>query len=137
MQIILTELQKSTLAGHATCCEPNESCAILFGDMTPGAATVSGICLTENAKESATEFAVPDEQLLRAYQAAERDGVSVVGIFHSHPGSEAYPSRTDARFMECNPVVWLIYSGTRKEFRAFVLDGTIKEIPIVEPSTPL
>lgn len=137
MQIILTEQQKRILAGHARSCEPNESCAILFGSMTTEAVTVSDIFLTENAKESATEFAVPDGQLLRAYQKAEDAGTAIIGIFHSHPNSEAYPSDTDVKFMECNPVVWLIYSGTRREFRAFVADGRIAEIRMAGPADTL
>ena len=65
-------------------------------------------------------FSIAPDQLLGAYRAAERRGLEVIGIFHSHPASGAAPSDTDMRFMRTNPVVWVIYSGQTKEFRAHV-----------------
>ncbi len=61
---------------------------------------------------------------------AEEKNLDVIAIFHSHPSSDAIPSNTDRKFMETNPVVWIIYSGVTEEFRAYVLDSEVKEIPI-------
>ena len=61
---------------------------------------------------------------------AEEKNLDVVGIFHSHPNSQAIPSPTDKKFMHSNPVVWLIYSGEEKNFRAYILESEIIEIPI-------
>ena len=49
--------------------------------------------------------------------------MEVIAIFHSHPNSDAYPSSTDKKFMKCNPVVWIIYSGINKNFRAHILES--------------
>jgi proteasome lid subunit RPN8/RPN11 len=35
--------------------------------------------------------------LLRAYRRADEEGIDVLGVFHSHTHSEAYPSPTDVR----------------------------------------
>jgi len=56
----------------------------------------------------------------------------VIGIFHSHPNSDAYPSNTDEKFMKSNPVVWIIYSGINKDFKAYFLESDIVEIEIEE-----
>ena len=56
--------------------------------------------------------------------------MEIVGIFHSHPNSEAYPSNTDKKFMYSNPVVWVIYSGISNEFKAYVLESNVLEILI-------
>ena len=56
--------------------------------------------------------------------------MEVVGIFHSHPNSEAYPSGTDKKFMNSNPVVWVIYSGISNDFKAYVLESDILEVSI-------
>ena len=40
--------------------------------------------------------------------------IEVIGIFHSHPNSDAFPSKTDKKFMQSNPVVWIIYSESIK-----------------------
>ena len=63
---------------------------------------------------------------------AENKKMEVIGIFHSHPNSDAFPSNTDKKFMQSNPVAWIIYSGINKNFRAFILDSETKEIPIKE-----
>ncbi len=70
--------------------------------------------------------------MIEGYKIAEEKKVDVIGIFHSHPNSEAYPSNTDKKFMQSNPVAWLIYSGANRDFRAYFLESEIKEIPIEE-----
>jgi len=58
--------------------------------------------------------------------------MEVIGIFHSHPNSDAFPSSTDKKFMRSNPVAWVIYSGINKNFRAHVLESDSVEIQITE-----
>ncbi len=128
--VILTESQRQALQNHAQRHEPNESCAILYGKSDGSKTTVDGIFLTENVDESPANFTISDDELVAAYKRAEQDNTRVVGIFHSHPSSEAFPSITDRRFMEINPVVWIIYSGASLDFRAFVLEGQVREIKI-------
>ena len=86
--------------------------------------------LARNIEESPVNFTISNEELLKAYSLAEEKKLDVIGIFHSHPQSKAYPSNTDKKFMESNPVIWVIYSGTDENFRAFYLDSEIIEIPI-------
>ena len=127
-KIILSQSDKKILTEHAENEKPNESCAILFGKDN----TVSEVFLTKNTEESPVNFTISNEQLIEGYKIAEEKKIEVIGIFHSHPNSEAYPSNTDKKFMQSNPVVWIIYSGTNKDFRAFVLESEIKEILIQE-----
>jgi len=127
-KIILSDSDKKILSQHAENEKPNESCAILFGKED----TVSEIFLTKNIEESPVNFTISNEQLIEGYKIAEEKKVDVIGIFHSHPSSEAYPSNTDKKFMQSNPVAWVIYSGTTKDFRAYLLESEIKEIPIEE-----
>lgn len=129
-RIILTEYQKKLLSEHAKNENPNESCAILFGSSDKKTNTVKEIFLTKNIEESPVNFTISNEQLIEGYKIAEDKKMDVVGIFHSHPSSEAYPSKTDIKFMQSNPVVWLIYSGISDEFKAFVLESKVLEIPI-------
>jgi len=63
---------------------------------------------------------------------AEEKEMEVISIFHSHPNSDAYPSSTDKKFMQSNPVVWIIYSGINKNFRAHILESDSIEIQIEE-----
>jgi len=127
-KIILTELDKRTLAAHSENQKPNEACAILFGKDN----LVSELFLTENIDASPVNFTISNDQLIEAYKIAEEKHLAVIGIFHSHPNSDAFPSSTDMKFMQSNPVAWVIYSGVGKNFRAFVLESEITEVFIDE-----
>ncbi|MBL7001273.1 MAG: M67 family metallopeptidase [Nitrosopumilus sp.] len=127
-KIILSQSDKKILTEHAENAKPNESCAILFGKDD----SVSEVFLTNNIEESPINFTISNEQLIEGYNVAEEKKVEVIGIFHSHPNSDAYPSNTDKKFMHSNPVVWIIYSGINKDFKAYILESDIIEIPIDE-----
>ena len=126
-KIILSQSIKEILRKHAENEQPNESCAILFGKKN----VVSDTFLTKNIEESPVNFTIANEQLIKAYQTAEQKELEVIGIFHSHPNSTAFPSNTDKKFMQSNPVVWVIYSGENKNFRAYLLDVEVQEIQII------
>jgi len=126
--IILSQSDKKTLSEYSENQKPNESCALLFGKDNQ----VSDLFLTENIEKSPVNFTISNKQLIEGYKIAEEKKVGVIGIFHSHPNSVAYPSNTDKKFMQSNPVVWIIYSGINKNFKAFLLESNIIEIPIIE-----
>ena len=129
-KLILTDLQKQILYNHAETEKPNESCAILFGKEENRECTIEKIFLAENIENSPVNFTISAEQRLEADRIEKETGLKIIGIFHSHPNSKAYPSNTDKKFMSLNPVVWIIFSGISKEFKAFILDSEILEIPI-------
>ncbi len=129
-KIILKKSQKKLLLEHAENEKPNESCAILFGTVNDEKSIVNEVFLTKNIEESPVNFTISNDQLIEGYKLAEEKKLEVIGIFHSHPDSVAYPSGTDKKFMLTNPVVWIIYSGISREFRSYVLETDIIEIPI-------
>jgi proteasome lid subunit RPN8/RPN11 len=115
----LTEIAKDAL--------PNESCAFLLGHNDK----VVKILPMRNSDESPVTFSIEPAELLDAYNLAESKGMQVIAIFHSHP-AKPWPSSTDIKFMEINPVVWVIYSTTESRLKAFVYDDDdfVKEIDI-------
>ncbi len=125
-KIKLSQIDKKILSEYSENQKPNESCALLFGKDN----IVMDLFLTENIEKSSVNFTISNKQLIEGYKIAEEKNMEVVGIFHSHPDSEAYPSNTDKKFMQSNPVVWIIYSGINKNFRAYFLESEIAEIPI-------
>jgi proteasome lid subunit RPN8/RPN11 len=127
-KIILKQSDKKILSQYSENQKPKESCALLFGKDNQ----VLDIFLTENIEESSINFTISNEQLIEGYKIAEEKKMEVIGIFHSHPNSDAFPSNTDKKFMQSNPVVWIIYSGINKNFRAFVLESDSVEIQIEE-----
>ena len=131
-QIILSKLQQKILLDHTCKEEPNEACAILYGNKIKEKNTVKEIWLTKNSNPSPIEFTLSAEQTWEMDQKRKEFNLEIIGIFHSHPKGEALPSSTDKKFMQNNPYVWIIYSGINKNFRAFILESDSIEIPIEE-----
>ncbi|HEU0046259.1 MAG TPA: M67 family metallopeptidase [Nitrososphaera sp.] len=125
MEISLAQTQIEQLTRLARSSLPNESCAFLLGKND----RVVEILAMQNADQSAISFSIEPQDVLRAYDVAESKKLQVIGIFHSHPARPA-PSNTDKKFMEINPVVWLIYSTTEQEFKAYVYDSDVREVAV-------
>ena len=128
--IVLAQKEKDKLVTHAISEQPSESCAMLFGKKIGDNWNVKEVFLTQNIDDSQTNFTISPEELLKGYQIAEKNQLEVVGIFHSHPNSDAIPSNTDKKFMQNNPVPWIIFSGVNNDLKAYLLDSDIIEIPI-------
>ena len=128
--VVLAQKEKDKLVTHAISEQPSESCAMLFGKKIGDNWNVKEVFLTQNIDDSQTNFTISPEELLKGYQIAEKNQLEVVGIFHSHPNSDAIPSNTDKKFMQNNPVPWIIFSGVNNDLKAYLLDSTIIEIQI-------
>ena len=118
------------LVKHARNNTPNESCAILFGRIENDHFTVKDVFLTKNIQDSPVNFTISNEDLIKGYEEAAKRNLDVVGIFHSHPYSSAYPSLTDQKYMEINPVPWIIFSTKSHEFKAYVFDSKIMPVDL-------
>ena len=123
--IVLSQDQIDILVKHARNYAPNESCAILFGKTENDHFTVKDVFLTKNTENSPVNFTISNEELIKGYQEAEKRKLDVVGIFHSHLDSEAFPSLTDQKYMEINPVPWIIFSNKTEQFRAYIFDSKV------------
>jgi [CysO sulfur-carrier protein]-S-L-cysteine hydrolase len=123
--IILTRNQINTLTNHSKENLPNESCSILFGNIGNNQVIIKEIFLTKNIENSPASFTISNEELIKAYSEAEKKKIDVSGIFHSHPASVAYPSSTDKKYMECNPVPWVIFSNLNNEFKAYIYNSDV------------
>jgi len=129
-EIILNQAQVDSLIEHSTKSHPNESCAMLLGTYSNQQWNVKEVFLTNNMEQSETNFTISPEELLHGHQLAEKKQLELVGVFHSHPNSNAVPSDTDKKYMKGNPVPWLIFSGINNELNAFMLDISVEEISI-------
>ena len=131
-EILLNQKQVDILIEHSEKSRPNESCAMLLGSHNDQQWNVKEVFLTRNADTNSEEtFTISPEDLLYGYKLAEEKHMELVGIFHSHPNSAATPSNTDRKFMKLNGnIPWIIFSGINTDFKAYILDEDIEEIPI-------
>ena len=128
--IILAQKEKDELITYAKGQHPSESFAMLLGKKVDGAWNVKEVFLTQNIDNSQINFTISPEELLKGYQLAEKMHLELVGVFHSHPNSDATPSSTDKTFMQNNPVPWIIFSCVNNSLKAYLLDSDVIEIPI-------
>ena len=89
-----------------------------------------------NAARSARLYTVEPRDLLRADRAAEKAGWSLVGVWHSHTHSPAYPSPTDIAAAP-DPLwhyVVVSLSDTEPVLRSYrIVDGQVLEEPVLTP----
>jgi [CysO sulfur-carrier protein]-S-L-cysteine hydrolase len=90
--LTLTSSDRATLIATCIRALPNEGCGLLIG--TPDG-VVREVVASANVADSAKVYEVEPTVLLRAYRRADSEGLAVIGVFHSHTHSEAYPSSTD------------------------------------------
>ncbi len=128
--LVLLQNHIELLTSHAKKNIPNESCAILFGKIENENFAVKDVFLAKNIEDSPVNFTISNDELIMAYSEAEKRNLEVIGIFHSHPDSIAYPSLTDKKYMEINPVPWVIFSNKNKEFKAYIFESEIMPISL-------
>ena len=64
---------------------------------TAGTGEVSAAYPCENADRSARTYTVDPRDYLRSMRDAESRGDEIIGVWHSHTHTDAYPSPTDVR----------------------------------------
>jgi [CysO sulfur-carrier protein]-S-L-cysteine hydrolase len=118
------------LVAHARAEYPNEACALLAG--RDGA--VERIYALPNAEASPTFYVVEPRAQLQVMTEMDDLGLDLVGIFHSHVATEAYPSRTDVELAAYPDATYLILSLADPDapvLRAFrIRDGRVDEEPV-------
>lgn len=90
--LTLNSVQRDNIVATCIRALPNEGCGLLLGTLE---GMVSEVLPSPNVAESAKLYEIDSRVLLRAYRRSEEMGLSVIGVFHSHTHSEAYPSPTD------------------------------------------
>jgi [CysO sulfur-carrier protein]-S-L-cysteine hydrolase len=118
------------MVAHARAEAPNECCGMIGG--RNGAAT--SIHRARNTEESPLRYVIHPSDQLRILEEIDERGEELAAIYHSHPGSPAYPSQTDINLAENWPdPLYVICSlaDREPEVRAFAIrDGEVEEVTI-------
>jgi proteasome lid subunit RPN8/RPN11 len=123
------------MVAHCLTGLPDEACGLLGGELATGQAVT---CYpTRNLAASAKLYTVDPREHLRADRDAEAAGYSIIGVFHSHTHTEAYPSPTDVA-QAPDPEWHYILVSLRDSLpvvRSYrIIDGSISEEPVrLEP----
>lgn len=81
-----------------------------------------------------TRYVIDPREQLKAFRAIEAAGDELVGIYHSHPLSQPYPSPTDRAEAHYPDAFYLLVSlrTGKPEIRAFRIgaDDFVSEVPV-------
>ena len=115
---------------------PHEACGLLAGPVDAAGDCVGDVSVIypcTNADESARTYTVDSRDLLRAMRDAESRGDELVGVWHSHTHTDAYPSDTDVRQAMEPGWVYVIVSlkHTDPVLRAYrIREGRTEEVDV-------
>lgn len=99
---------------------PREACGLLVGRRSGGTVRVERAIDAANvASDARSEFAIDPGAVVAAYLAAEGEGATVVGTWHSHPAGRAEPSAADAGGLWPEHVALIVAPRDARPVRAF------------------
>jgi proteasome lid subunit RPN8/RPN11 len=115
------------MIAHAREEAPNECCGMIGGADGSGTTVYRSI----NAEASPLRYSLDASDQFRIMQEMEKRGEELIGIYHSHTGSAAYPSQTDVNLAAYPDAVYVIVSledPQNPDLRGFwIRDGQIDE----------
>jgi proteasome lid subunit RPN8/RPN11 len=125
--LTLTPLHRDAIVAACIRALPNEGCGLLLGSAN---GEVTDVVASPNVADSAMIYEIDSRVLLRAYRRADDESLIVLGVFHSHTHSEAYPSPTDVRQAPDSEWHYVVVSlrDVPTVIRSFrIIDSTVSE----------
>ncbi len=127
----LSRDQAKALITHAQEEAPNECCGLLAGRN----GRVERVYPGTNVDHSPYTYLMDPKEQLAAFKDMEAAELDLVGIYHSHTHTAAYPSRTDVAKAFYPDAMYVIVSLAKRDapdIRAFrVADGQINEESVI------
>lgn len=128
--ISITETVRAAIQQQAFEARPLECCGLLSGenglitDIHP---------LRNDAEKPETRYFATPEELFAAMRHIREDGQSLLGVYHSHPRTPAYPSASDVEMAFYPEAYYFIISlEPQVELRAFKIEeAVIEKVEIV------
>ena len=133
--VALSREQFDSIVGHALENREQESCGILAGR----AGQVTEIHRARNVAETPrTRFLMDPHDILSITDQIDAAGLDLMGFYHSHTHTQAYPSPTDVAdwparwYPDAYCLICSLMEENRPVIRAFKIgeDGRISEEPL-------
>lgn len=128
--ISITDTVRAAIHEHALLARPSECCGLLSGsnglitDIHP---------LRNDADKPQTRYFATPEELFAAMRRIREAGQALLGVYHSHPRTQAYPSASDVEMAFYPEAFYFIISlEPQVELRAFKIEASrIEDVRIV------
>lgn len=125
--IKITREQLNQMIVHSRQEAPAEACGLLIGKQ----GRVQKVQKMTNIDDSHKKYLMDPKEQFEVFKKIREEGLKLVGIYHSHVASEAYPSKTDCE-MAFYDVAYFIVSLLKEEpvIKAFTIrEGKVEEQP--------
>src|SRR4051812_28339572 len=119
------------MVAHALDDLPNEACGLVAA--APATDKIERVYRCRNAAASSRLYEVEPVDHLKADRDAEGRGLEIIGVYHSHPPTDAHPSPTGVNQSPDPSWHYLLVSLKEPEpvLRSYrILDGAITEEPV-------
>jgi proteasome lid subunit RPN8/RPN11 len=130
-KVRLRESHRQEMFEHSLKERPNEACGLLAGKGDQ----VEKVYLARNREQSPVRYEIEPADLVRIFRAIDDADLQLLGIFHSHVFTQAYPSQTDVRLAYYPDAVYFLVSLINERapvLRGYsIVDGKIDDIEIV------
>lgn len=116
---------------------PNEACGLLGGTIDGDKKQIKKIYYLTNVDASREHFSMDPKEQFEAIKDMRKEGLQLIGNFHSHPESPSRPSEEDKRLAYDSKIRYLILSLMNREqpvLRAFeIKEGQVstEEIQLI------
>jgi proteasome lid subunit RPN8/RPN11 len=116
------------IRAHAERHYPEEGAGLLLGSLEGDERTVRSVLPLDNSfepPERGRRYQIDPSDMLKAEQLADQRGMSVVGVFHSHPDHPPTPSRFDEQWAVpwYSYLITTVHQGTAGKTRAWRMDS--------------
>jgi [CysO sulfur-carrier protein]-S-L-cysteine hydrolase len=143
MALIISKSDFQRVLDHCAAGLPNEACGILAGKGNK----VGKVYFMTNAKPGPAYYEMDAEEQFRVMKDIRDSGSEMVGLFHSHPAGQAYPSSIDVEkaywpgsqlpnYPDAVYVIVSLLDRARPVARGFSIEeGRVNEVPlsVIEP----
>jgi len=129
-QLIIPQHIFEEMIAHCKKGYPYEACGILAGEGN----VVSKIYTMTNIEKSPVSYLLDSKEQFNVMKDMRENSLSMVAIFHSHPSSAAYPSRTDVNLAFYEDAAYVIVSLIQSTpvVKGFsIKDEKIEEVGVV------
>ena len=121
--LALTAVLRDEIIAHCRTQYPKEACGLLAGR----GGVVEQVYPMRNVEDSPVGYSMDPQEQLQVERRMRQSGQHLVGIFHSHTASAAYPSSVDVRLAISPDLSYVLVSlkdQAHPEFKSYRIAGT-------------
>jgi proteasome lid subunit RPN8/RPN11 len=126
--LIMKRSEYESLRRHGEETYPHECCGALLGKFMGANRSVEHVVRCGNTRDDRPQdrYHIDPKELIAVQRQATRQGLEIVGFYHSHPDHPAQWSQTDlaeAHWLDCSYVITSVDKGVADRTNSFVLLG--------------